>query len=128
MPITLAKIASNTASVTLSGGSLGEDTVTLVYYPGRVTENVISRMSGFAGVSPDAIVSELHLFNETLASLIKSWDVFDDAEQTVMFPIDATRFSELPIAFRLQVTSGILGDIRPEAFAPQMSQTENSQH
>ena len=54
----------------------------------------------------------------TLAHLIKSWDVYDDEAQTVMFPLDPKRLAELPLTFRIQVISAILKAIRPEEMAP----------
>lgn len=116
MPVTLSKIASNVASVALS---IGDDTVTVVYYPGRVTEKIYAQLQAFTSLTNENVVEEFQHFNEMLAHLIKSWDVFEDDEQTQMFPIEASRFSELPLAFRVQVLQGIMGDIRPETIAPQ---------
>ncbi len=115
MPITLAKIASNTATVSFAYGT---DSVNIVYYPGRVTEKSIAVLNSFDNMDAKGLAEGFATFNETLAHLIKSWDVFDDMEQTIMFPLDPARLAELPVAFRVQVLSVILGDIRPEMIAP----------
>src|SRR5215469_2894442 len=100
MPITLAQIAANTASVTFEvtltaeDGSVSTQPVTVVYYPGRVTEKAIAQLQNFSTLTADSVVSGLERFNVTLSSLIKSWDVYEDAEQTVMFPPTAARLAE----------------------------------
>ncbi len=116
MGITLAHIANNTAQITLP---VGGETVTVVYYPGRVTEKTIQTLQSFSTMNGDDAVTQFVAFNVALAGLIKSWDVYEDDAQTTMFPVDPVRLSELPIAFRIQVVGAIMQDIRPEALAPQ---------
>jgi hypothetical protein len=118
MPVTLNQIAANTASITLS---VGGETVTIEYFPGRVTEKVLTA-GNFSrrGDKPEDIAAGVEDFNGTLANLIKSWDVLENDGQT-MFPIEAGRFPDLPLGFRLQVFSDILGAFRPEAIAPQVA-------
>jgi len=117
MPITLAKITSNTAEISMM---VGEDTVNVTYYPGRVTEKTIAQLQGYADVNPDHFAETVHEVNVLMASLIKSWDVYEDEAQTVMFPLDPERLAELPFMFRTKVVVAIMQDIRPEADAPQM--------
>lgn len=116
MPLSLSKMATNTASVTFCFGS---DPVTVTYYPGKVTEKALADLQAMSHLADDTIVDGFGAFNAMLAGLIKSWDVFEDDEQTQMFPVDATRFSELPFAFRMQVLQAIMQDIRPETMALQ---------
>ena len=120
MPISLAQMAANTKSVTFTTDQDG-NTATIVYFPGKVTEKAISAMTAFAsmgeGSAPADVAATFGDFNSMLVNLIKSWDVYDDAEQTIMFPLEAKRFAELPFAFRMQVLTSILQDIRPEAGA-----------
>src|SRR5258708_35651234 len=116
MPVTLAKIAANTASVTLH---VGEDTVTVVYYPGRVTERAIAVVNSFSTMHQETLAEGFREFNEVIANLIKSWDVLED--DGTMFPLKPGRLAELPVTFRVQVLGAILGDIRPETMAPQMN-------
>lgn len=115
MPVTLAKIASNTASVTLH---VGEDTVTIVYYPGRVTEKAIATLNAFGKMDTSRLEEDFSAFNHMLAHLIKSWDVLEDDGET-MFPLEAKRLAELPVGFRMGVINAIMSDIRPEQMAPQ---------
>ena len=122
MPISLSSIASNQATVTFR---YGEDSVSVVYFPGRVTEKTLADLQGFASLTTDNVVGGFGSLNETLAHLIASWDVYEDDAQTVMFPLDAGRLSELPIPFRTQVLQAIMGDIRPEAMAPQVQNSQS---
>jgi hypothetical protein len=115
MGISLSKIANNTAPVTFSYDG---DPINMTYYPGHVSENVVADLQAFSALDNTNVVAGFKAFNVSLASLIASWDVFVDDAQTTTFPIDATRFPELPIAFRMAVVSAIMGDIRPETIAP----------
>lgn len=116
MPITLAKIASNTAPIMFR---FDEEDVNLIYYPSRITERVLAQFILFEGMDETNFTIRFKEFNETLASLLKWWDVYEDEEQTMMFPLEAKRLAELPLVFRLRVFREIMADIRPEAFAPQ---------
>lgn len=118
MPVSLYKIATNTATITFPYAG---ESITVVYYPGRVTERTIAQMQGFASMDESTIVAGFGAFNDTLASLIKSWDVYEDEAQTIMFPVEGVRLAELPIGFRMEVLSAIMGDIRPETVAPQLN-------
>src|SRR5437868_4769867 len=116
MPLTFSQIASNTASVTVR---VGEETVTAVYYPGRITEKAMAQMSAFSTMEANTLEAGFAGFNDMLARVLKSWDVYEDDEHTVMFPIEPARLSELPVMFRVQIINAIVEDIRPEAMAPQ---------
>ncbi|MGH2505952.1 MAG: hypothetical protein ACRDHZ_00805 [Ktedonobacteraceae bacterium] len=116
MPITLSKIASNSAHVAFSYGG---DSVNLVYYPGRVTEKIFLQLQSFASMKEEGIASGFAAFNATLVNLIKSWDVFEDDEQATMFPLEADRLAELPFAFRVACIQTMVADMRPNAPTPQ---------
>lgn len=120
MPISLAEMAADTRPVTFAADSKG-NTVTLIYYPGRVTEKAISTLSAFSSMQEGAAAADISAsfgnFNSMLTNLIASWDVYEDEAQTVMFPLDAKRFAELPFSFRMAVLTAIMQDIRPEAAA-----------
>src|SRR5437879_3249359 len=103
MPVTFRQIANNTASVTLQ---LGADTVTIVYYPNRLTDKLIAEIND--GITKD---------NEMLEQLIQSWDVYEDDEHTVMFPL--SRVNEFGFPFKQQVAEAIGQDIRPNSVTPQ---------
>ena|SRR5579872_5249557 len=120
MPISLPQMAAGIKPVTFVADTDG-NTVTVIYYPGRVTEKALSAMTAFSqmseGTAPAEITASFGDFNSMLVNLIESWDVFEDMEQTIMFPLDAKRFAELPFGFRMSVLTTILQDIRPEAGA-----------
>lgn len=115
MPITVAKMAANTADVTVYDG---DDSAAVIYYPGRVTEKIIASVLALDNVDEATVLATFKTFNEDLANLIQSWEVFEDVKQTIMFPIDASRFPELPFPFRMRVFQAISGDLRPESVAP----------
>ncbi len=118
MPISFAQIATNTAQLTIQ---VGEHPVTITYYPGHVTEKTLSAFSGMtAGSDQQAMAAGFASFNQMLVHLIHSWDVFEDDAETVMYPIDADRFADLPLGFRMQVFNAILENLRPEEIAPQV--------
>ncbi len=116
MPVNLSKIAVNTASVVVP---VGDESMTVVYYPARVTEKMFSVLRAMDDMTPENIEQSFADFNQMIAALIKSWDVYEDAEETIPFPVDAARFSELPLGFRMAVFNAIMGDIRPEVLAAQ---------
>jgi hypothetical protein len=131
MPVTVGQIIGNVArasftiTITVEDEEGEEHTsqeqVNLKYYPGRVTERTIALANQFrAGDGVDEVLTGFKAYNEELVRLIKWWDVLEDDGKT-MFPLDAKRLSELSIDFRGQLVVAIMGDIYPEAVAPQMN-------
>lgn len=116
MPISFVNIASNTAQVTFAWAG---ESITLDYYPGRITEQVIAamQMTGQESTMEEAMAA-FASFNEHLVGLLAAWDVFEDEAQTSMFPLEAQRIAELPILFRVACFEAILRDMRPETAAP----------
>ena|SRR5260370_31392543 len=106
MPVTFNQIAANTATITVQIANVGP--VTIQYYPNKLTDAYIADIN--TGNIDD---------NHLLIALIKSWDIYEDDELTVMFPIE--RISEFGYAFKMQVSQAIARDIRPEAIAPQLN-------
>lgn len=115
MPITAAKMASNTAEVTLQ---IGEDTVTTVYYPSRITEKVFAQLQLFTDATEDSVFSQFGTLNDLLCHLIKSWDVLN--EDGSMYPLEPDALADLPFFFRTSLIQAIMSDIRPETLAPQV--------
>ncbi len=111
MAVTLSKVTSKTASVTIS---VGEDTITAVYFPNKVTGNMLAQLptDGMGGLE------SLQGINEALITLVKSWDIYDDDAQTVMFPLDMKRLGELPTSIMGEIFEAIMKDMRPNAIAP----------
>lgn len=118
MPISFTQIANNTASVTLY---VGEQSVTVVYYPGRITERTIAILASFGTMDADSLAANYKALNTMFTELIKRWDVYEDEAQTIMFPLEAERLAELPVSFRMAVINAIMEDLRPEAMASQVS-------
>jgi hypothetical protein len=105
MPVTFRQIAAKTASVTLS---LGDNTITIVYYPNKYTPEIVARSQ--AGTITD---------KEFFPEMIKEWDIYEDEEHTVMFPIE--RIDEFGIPFKRAVAEAIGRDILPNLLTPQMN-------
>lgn len=116
MPVSVAQMAANTASVTFTADSQG-NTVTVVYFPSLVTEKTFASLQSFDAMQQSSIVESFSELNDVLIRLIKSWDVYDDDAQQVMFPLDPERLKELPIPFRMKALGAIMGDLNPEAVA-----------
>src|SRR6266576_2169479 len=108
MPVTLSKIANNTADVALQ---IGEDTANIIYYPARITEKTFAQLKSLSSTDDQEPFEGFATLNSLLCHLIKSWDVYEDDEQTVMCPLDPDKFGDLPIAFRVGVLNAIMGDI-----------------
>jgi len=117
MPISFSKMARNVAHIDLHYAG---DTVAISYCPALVTEQVLADLQSFGDSSAEDLVAHFQTFNATLARIVKSWDVYEDDAQTVMFPLIPARLAELPLDFRLQALMGIAQDIRPNQEAPQI--------
>lgn len=122
MPISAAKMARGTASVTFTWEG---ETATVTYWPGRVTEKTFAQLESFAGMNSNQVLEGFASLNTMIVHLVKDWDVYENEEETILFPLEAVRLAELPIGFRLQLIQAILGDIRPETIAPQIVNSHN---
>ncbi len=111
MPVTFQQIAENTASVTIPIKNLGS--VTVEYFPNKITDKMAAEIQ--AGNVDD---------NQLLMDLIKSWDIYEDDDFTIMWPL--ARMDEFGYAFKVQVGMAIIEDIRPEAMASQMQALNGS--
>lgn len=116
MGVTFSQIVNNTASCSFN---YGDDHIEMSYYPNRITEKTFGQLNDFAKASAETLQESFAEFNGMLATLVKSWNLFEDVAETIMFPLDPERLAELPIAFRMQAMNAILGDVRPELMAPQ---------
>lgn len=119
MGLTLAKIARNVARIdfTYSG-----ENIYVEYYPAKVTEKTYAALTAFSTMTNETLDSGFKMLNKILGMLIKDWNVFDDEDETIMYPLTQEKLSELPILFRTAVLQAILSDIRPETLASQNSQ------
>ena len=117
MPISIGNIAKSRASVTRH---FEEGSLTITYDPNMVTEDLYASLQSFSKMSEATIAENFRAFNETLLTLIKSWDLLENDGQT-MVPLTQERLSRLPIPIRYMALDMIMGDFRPEQIAPQMT-------
>ena|SRR5258708_16651070 len=120
MPVQFSQIARKTATVEVTGGTLGDDRITVVYYPGRITDNLLASVQQLSTLETGDVsgINGLFSLNDVLAEIIKSWDLLDGEEH---FPLDPKRLKELPVPFKVEVLFAIMNELRPEAMAPQMN-------
>jgi hypothetical protein len=111
MPVTFRQIAAKTAKVTvhIEGDEDNEEMIfTIVYYPNRFTQELIAKAQ--TGDITD---------KEYFPTLIKSWDIYEDDEHTVMFPIE--RIEAFGIPFMQQLAKALGEDMLPNLGAPRMN-------
>jgi hypothetical protein len=116
MALTLAKLAATTASVTFTYQG---EAITTEYYPSRITGKMLLEMQALSTTEEANASAGFSRLSETLCHLIKSWTLYEDAEETVMFPLDPDRLAELPVSLISQAFNAIVTDNRPEAQATQ---------
>lgn len=122
MPVTLSQIAHNSAKVTLqiqSGDKVHD--LNIEYYPGHITEEIFAHIKQVDALgASDDVLESFKALNEILVKLLKSWDLYQDEAEKVMYPVDDVEaLKKLPIILRMSVLQGILGHIRPNPEAPQ---------
>jgi hypothetical protein len=115
MPISIGNIAKSRATVTRH---FDEGSLTIEYDPNMITEDWFARLQSFSTMTEATIAENFRSFNETLLTLIKSWDLMEDDGKTVV-PLTQERLSNLPIPIRYIALDMITGDFRPEQIAPQ---------
>ncbi len=117
MPLSIDQVASNKASVTFPYAG---DTLTVVYYPSRISDKMLRSLSKTDTNNVDGVLDGLDSMNEMLSKIIKSWDLYKDPKQTIMYPIDAESLSELPLGFKREVFMKIMEDMNPNTIAAQI--------
>jgi len=122
MPITLTKLVSKTADVTIAFED--GDTLTVQYWPNRINEETFAQLQIIDGISDartvDAMLGGFKSLNGFLVDIVKGWDLFEN-DGITPFPITLERLPEIPIAIRSQILWSILGDIRKNQKAPEAS-------
>jgi len=112
MPVSLSQILRNTARIEIP---IGDDTLTIDYYPGKLTEDIYLKFVILQKVTnPEEALTSFREFNAILVELIKSWDLYADDEQSTLQPIDEEHMSQIPIELRMQIILSIMENIRPE--------------
>lgn len=116
MPISHSQVQKDEASVTLP--MLGE-TLTIVYFPSKMSDDVFIKFAEIESVKTIGGAKEaLTNINEMLCDLIKSWDFYEDDEQTKMWPLEPARLAKVDMTFKLKCLFAIMRHIRPEAAVP----------
>lgn len=118
MPISHSQVQKDEAKVSVP---MYGDTLNIVFYPSRMTDDVFIKWAEVQGVqtleeAKEALVN----INEMLAKMIKSWDYFEDDEQTKMWPLEPSRMAELDMTFKMKCLFAMMGHVRPEAQMPQI--------
>jgi|ERR1700724_1198910 len=118
MPLSHSQVQKDEATVSVP--MLGE-ILNIVYYPSRMTDDVFIKFAEIENVRTinDAKGALVNM-NETLASMIKSWDFYVDDEQTTMWPLEPDRLAELDMTFKLKCLFAMMRHVRPEAELPQI--------
>jgi hypothetical protein len=117
MPVSLAQIASNSATVTLhfQAGDL-----TIEYYPLKITDEMLAQLMSWATVTDaDAALANFRHLNEMMVEIIKFWDLLGQDDQIITLTVP--HMSRLSPILKLLIVQEIQRDIRPEAMTPRMN-------
>jgi hypothetical protein len=117
MPVTLSRIAANTATVSIDFG--GGDVLNVEYYPLRITTEMFAQMQGFAEANEATIMRKFEEICQMLVTIVKSWDLLEDDGET-QIPLTTERVKQISPVISMQIINAIGGDINPETIAPQM--------
>lgn len=99
MPVSLANIAARSTSATIST-PLGD--INITFDPNKVTTAACTQMD--AGLAERCAA---------LADILQSWDVYEDAGMTQLFPLDAPHLEMLSIDVLRAFTLGVMEHMRP---------------
>lgn len=106
MPLSLTEIAGNRASHTFPYAT---GTLTVLYLPALITDQTFAMLIGFKALAEDSVLEQFHSLNETLASIVVDWDVYEDDKQTQKAPTTVERFARLPIPFKIRLITELMG-------------------
>jgi hypothetical protein len=113
MPLSYSKVQKDEAKVTVS--AYGE-TLTLVYYPSRMTDEIFIKFASIGGIQNIEEATEgLTNINGILSNVVKSWDFFEDDEQKVMWPLTPERLAQLEMSFKMKCLVAVMSDVRPNS-------------
>jgi len=101
MPVTLSQMATNKASVTLTGEHLGNNTITVVFFPNKINTTAIKQLDE----GSDSI-------NQVLADVIVSWDVLEEGGETPL-PVTVENLERLGMAIVWQIRMELVKALRP---------------
>lgn len=107
MPLTLSNLVSNRAAASVDFGN--GNVLAIEYLPAAITSETlagITKMSNPAALSESAAISALDSVTATLTSLLASWDLVDDAGETLA--IDEPTLRSLGLMNQWTILNGIL--------------------
>jgi hypothetical protein len=100
MSVTASNMARNEASASIQ---VGDDTLTITYYPNKVTSKLIAQLDDVLGGG----------LQNALSTLIKSWDLQVSPDDSSMYPTDPDSLEALGLTVLLQLSKAIASNIRP---------------
>ena len=103
MTLTVSQLAANEASLSIP---IAGETLNLVYYPNKFTTKLLLHIDVVYDGEREALG-----IHETLAALIKSWDLQDDNGNP--YPLDPEKLAELGIPLLRKISQAIGNDTRP---------------
>jgi hypothetical protein len=121
MPITIAQMASDAASVTFTYA--GQE-VNVTYSPSGLTEKVFADLATVADSGQLDIAANTHALNDVIVAVVTRWDVLNDDGS--MYPITPLALATLPILFRAEVVKQVLGAFSPNAIGAMTTESAPS--
>ena len=106
MPISLRALAQDRHTLRIDYGDAGD--LNIVYTPSLITEKLLAQMSALSDASPMPAVGEA--VNATLARIIQTWDMTDDAGAAI--PLTEEALVDIPLLVRVDILSRLVADMR----------------
>lgn len=124
MPLSYAKIVANVATVALDFGD--GDVLNISYHPAMITQARLLIGAHLEDAkTTEEVERALDALDNAIVDVVASWDFYEDAAQTVMYPITAERISQLPMTLRGDIYGAIVKDVRPNATRPATAPTQS---
>lgn len=113
MPVTLAEIAANTSTVTVS---FGDKSLSVEYHPLLITDEMLANLTGFAQLTEATALAKIRELAGILVDLIESWDLLENDGETPI-PLTVPRLMKLSPVIKARVIQAMMEDINPETMA-----------
>lgn len=111
--VTLAEIAADTSTVTIS---FGDKSLSVEYHPLLITDENMASLMDFGAMTADNALSKVRELSQILVDIIEAWDLQENDGQSTI-PLTVPRLSKLSPVIKSRVIQAILGDINPETMA-----------
>ena len=113
MPLSYSQVQADEGKVPVP---MYGEILNIVYYPSKMTDDILLKFAGLESAKTlEDVKAGLINLNEMLADLIKSWDFYEDDEQTTMWALTAESIARLDMTFKMKCLYAIIGHVRPEA-------------